>query len=70
MTTIRARFPTQCPVCDAVIRRRELITAWTDPNGKPTWVHTQQCAPAVGAAIPDRIGASRASRPRRRRGRA
>jgi hypothetical protein len=49
MTTVRARFHAQCPVCDAVIRRGEKITAWTDPDGKPTWVHTKQCAAVVGA---------------------
>jgi hypothetical protein len=52
--TVRARFYAQCPVCGSVIRRRELITSWTDPDGSETWVHTQQCAAVVGAAVPDR----------------
>lgn len=53
MTTIRARFAALCPVCRAAIRRRELITSWTDPDGNRAWVHTAQCAPAVGASVPD-----------------
>jgi hypothetical protein len=49
VTTTRARFAAICPACGAAIRRRELITKWTDPDGAETWVHTEQCAPAVGA---------------------
>lgn len=52
MTTTRARFAAICPACGAAIRRRELITKWTDPDGAEVWVHTEQCAPAVGAAVP------------------
>jgi len=52
VTTLRARFPAICPACGAAIRRRELITKWTDPDGAETWVHTAQCAPAVGAPVP------------------
>jgi hypothetical protein len=51
MTTRRAKFHAQCPVCDGVIRRGHLITSWTDPDGKSTWVHTEQCAAVVGAAV-------------------
>ncbi|WP_125778365.1 hypothetical protein [Antribacter gilvus] len=58
MASIRARFDAQCPVCGGVIRRREMITSWTDPDGNETWVHTEQCADVVGADVSDRIRAT------------
>ena len=58
MASLPARFDAQCPVCDGVVRRGEMITSWTDPDGTEIWVHTEQCADVVGAVVSARIRAT------------
>jgi hypothetical protein len=58
MASLPARFDAQCPACDGAVRRGEMITSWTDPDGNKVWVHTEECADAVGAVISDRLRAT------------
>jgi hypothetical protein len=58
MASLPARFDAQCPACGGTVRRGEMITSWTDSDRNKVWVHTEQCADAVGAVISARIRAT------------